>query len=183
MFLLSAGGNDFLGNLGDYIQPWKPQARPANPTPQPEPYIKAEFDSLLETIAGWLHEVISDVLTVSSVRRVILHGYDYPIPNSAPSTALGPKAVDRTGDWISGPMNALRITDDYLRRMIVRNMLDRYCARVLKVIADGGWGDKVRFVDFRDSLTREDQWFDEIHPDDAQFKRLSKKLLKAIKAA
>lgn len=175
VFLLSAGGNDFLGDIRPFLLPWKPKRGATSTEYDPKDYISAEFDALLVRLRGWLDIVVGDVLGQRSVKRVLLHGYDYILPNSADD--------DRSGGWIGKPMRELKITADYLQAGIVRLMVDRYCEVLQSVAADPRWKGKVRFVDFRGSLKRDYHWFDEIHPDSKQNRKLAEKMAVSIRAA
>ncbi|MDP3293375.1 MAG: SGNH/GDSL hydrolase family protein [Nevskia sp.] len=175
VFLLSAGGNDFLGNIKPYLVPWTPKPGPTSSEYDPRDFVSAQFATLLVTLKGWLDTVVGDVLGQRSVKRVVLHGYDYVLPNAADD--------DRSGGWVGKPMRELKITAEYLQAGIVRLMIDRYCELLQAVAADPRWKGKLRFVDFRGSLTRDYHWFDEIHPDAKQNRKLAAKMALTIRAA
>jgi len=174
VFLLSAGGNDFLGDIRPFLIPWKPKPGNRDTLFHAQDYISPAFPKLIQQLRAWLDEIIGTVLATRSVQRVILHSYDYVIPNTPDD--------DRAGAWLGAPMRELGLTVDYLQTDIVERMVDAWCEQMMAVSQDPRWKGKVRFVDFRGSLTRTSQWFDEIHPKSKPFEKLAKQLIAAIKA-
>lgn len=170
-FLLSAGGNDFFGRIDSVLLPWKPKPGAGSTRYTARDYIGPRFDALLAELERDLRIVIAEVSSCRSVKRVLLHGYDYVIPNAADD--------DRSGHWVGQPMRALKITAEYLQREIVIEMVDRYCQLLQSLAAEH---PKVRFVDFRGTLTRDFHWFDEIHPHGRHVGKLAGKLVAAIRA-
>ena len=171
VFLLSAGGNDFFGEIKDLLTAWKPKPGTGGEY-KPDDYISDKFNTLLGRLRSQLNDLISDVASQRSVKRILLHGYDYVIPVGT--------GDDRSGIWVGKPMRELKITAEYLQRGIVKRMLDRYMDEVLTMVAKKH--TKVRVVDFRGTLTRDFHWFDEIHPHGRHIGKLSKQLIAAIRA-
>ena len=180
MFLLSAGGNDFRGDIRRFVRPDRA------PFPDsPAGYIKqAQFTGLLEDLREWLQQIFAAVLKPgSSVERVLMHTYDYviPVPPANPSTPV-PNTDGRAGPWLGARFDELRFRDEGTRFAVARAMLDQYRAVCFEVAAEPRWHGRVEVFTFKTRLTSASQWFDEIHPKDGPFGKLAAELLARMKA-
>lgn len=146
LLLLSGGGNDLLGggSLQRHLKPFQ-NGRSA------EEHIAPSFEQLLDSMLAIYARLIDKAL-VAGAPRVICHCYDHAIPAQ--------------GRWLGRPMEALGIVDPGLQREIVRIMIDRFQARLVKMAAD--FPGRVTVVDTRGSVPR-GQWHDELHPTNRGF--------------
>lgn len=179
LFLLSAGGNDFLEDIRRFVRPDRPPFPDA-----PDGYIKtAPFNRLLGQIRGWLRQIFADVLARgSSVERVLMHNYDYaiPVPPAKPSTP-GPILDTRSGPWLGARFDELGFRDPGTRQAVAAVLLDRYREVCSEVAAEPRWGGRVEVFAFKRKLTRTHDWYDEIHPDNASAKKLAAEYLVRMK--
>lgn len=181
LFLLSAGGNDFLGDIRPFV---RPDRAPFPDTPAG--YIKQpQYRALLEKLRGWLQEVFAAVLKKgTSVERVLMHTYAHviPVPPANPSTPV-PHNDDRAGPWLGLRFDELGFRDDNTRYEVAKAMLDQYRALCAEVAAEARWGGRVEVFSFKTELSKPSQWFDEIHPKNGPAGKLAAEYLARMKAA
>lgn len=167
--ILSAGGNDVVNKIEQYIEPF------ANDRPA-EDYIKSDFDLVLNYVE-YNYRVYTDRL-INMGCKVLVHSYDYP----------DPRASGDGGQWIGGPMEVHRkIPGPALWREIVNVMLRRFHAR-LKAVADTSNG-KVHLVELFETIGNSDSyagpdrslWNDEMHGTEVGFGKIAKKFEDKIK--
>lgn len=167
-FLVSAGGNDFLGNIGKFLQ--KPDAADAEVV---SAYIQPSFDALLAEMGEWLVGMLHEVLNQHvGIHRVVIHGYDYAIPCR--------ENDDRSGKWLGHAMRNKGITDYEVQCSIVKEMVDRFNFRLHELAAMEKWQGRVSVVDFRGTLTEVENWYDEIHPKSSRNKLLAERIIAAF---
>lgn len=179
LFLLSAGGNDFLADIRRFV---RPDVAPFPDTPGG--YIKMEpFRKLLEEIRSNLQKVFAAVLARgSSVERVLMHTYDYviPVPPAKQSTP-GPITDVRSGPWLGARFDELGFKDPGTREAVAKVLLDHFRAVCAEVAAEKHWDGRVEVFAFKRKLSRIDDWFDEIHPDNSSTKKLAAEFLERMK--
>jgi hypothetical protein len=159
--MLSVGGNEVLGSVGQYVNE-------NNPALPPAAHIKASFKGLLDWTEGVYRDVTAKIVAMGP--QVILHGYDYP----------DPRAWNEGGYLIGGPLERLGFGGVGMWREIVNTMLDQFNDR-LGGVADG---KKVHFkkllmtIGTDDILTGPDEsnWNDEAHGSDKGFQALATQL-------
>lgn len=146
ILLLSAGGNDVLGGgaLQTHLLPFEVGRLPAD-------YVKSSFDELVESSMAIYGDIIEKSLTAGA-KRVVCHGYDYAIPNK--------------GRWLGRPMATIGIVDTDLQRRIVRELIDRFRAGLVRMARV--FPRHVIPVDTRNSVPA-GQWHDELHPTSTGF--------------
>ena len=151
VLILSGGGNDLLGDgrLAEFL---KPHAAGM----QPDDYIGANFDSLLQTNVAIYGELIGKALQAGA-KRVVCHSYDYAIPNG--------------GGWLGRPMLKLGISDRPTQRAIIRILIDRFHAALTAMAA--GLGEKVSIADCRGTVA-DSEWYDELHPTSVGFAKVAR---------
>jgi hypothetical protein len=151
VLLLSGGGNDILGGgqLVRHIKTFESGRKPAD-------YVKGDFDDLLaqtvETYGG-----IIDKALQAGAKRVVLHTYDYVIPNNGP--------------WLGRPLLKLGIADRALQRAILRVLIDRFHAALSRL--SSRYDGKVALVDVRGTVG-DDEWYDELHPTTRGFAKVAR---------
>jgi lysophospholipase L1-like esterase len=170
-FLLSAGGNDMLGDIKPFL------ALPTKQNPQPADYLSTDFDTLLMGMKKSLQQLITNVMSAHpNIERILIHGYDYIIPvqhNTTPPTGHSPVPT-REGKWVGHKMREKGITHFNTQKLIVKEMIDQY-AGILTQLANQN--PKVQFVDFRGAHSNITDWYDEIHLYGSRYKKLAKKFI------
>lgn len=162
VFLFSGGGNDMLGDgrLANFLHPFA-VGRPVHEYPNDAfvEFLQGMGDSYRRVFAGAQAEV-PGVL-------VFCHSYDYAIPQN--------------DQWLGQPMrNALRITDRGVQAAIVRHLIDRVTETMQTVAAEFS---HVTHIDLRNRVGGRDEWYDELHPRDAGFRRVAEQFIRAIRTA
>jgi hypothetical protein len=167
-FLIDGGGNDLLqgrkqadgsviGNLYFFLKPYQAGMSAADLV---LPSIKAEYDKA----EAKMRSIISTALGFSFVRKVIVHGYSYPFPQN--------------DTWLGKPMAKRGITAPALQRDICKLLMDRLHDRLVAIRNDFAASGRVTYVDVRNAVPNKAEWFDEIHPNTAGFRRVTS-LIKA----
>jgi len=100
---------------------------------------------------------------------ILIHSYDYPHPR--------PTGAGKSSNWLGQYFDGKKITDENDRRAAVRYMLDEFSAN-LKALADE-YPNQVYYLDLR-NLVRDNQWDDEIHPNNAGFQNVAGQFLRKI---
>ena len=168
--LLSGGGNDFVG---DYLKKLFAKAGAST--------AKAAFDRVVadgrfDDVRAAYRRVLTAFAKARSGVPVLGHTYDYPVLLGTPArttvATLGAAALARrhVGPWIQPHLaHVLSAAEqvDFARRLI-----DGFEARVLRKLRDDEFSGMFDFVDLRGLLRRED-WFDEMHPTEAGFRRVA----------
>jgi hypothetical protein len=168
-FLVCGGGNDLLqgrkqadgsviGNLYFYLRPYQSGMSAADLI---LPSIKGEYDKA----EGKLRSIVSTALAFSFVRKIILHGYSYPFP--------------KNDTWLGKPMAKRGIVVPSLQRDICKLLMDKLHERLVAIRTDFSSSGRITYVDVREAVPDKSEWFDEIHPNTAGFKRVTS-LIKAV---
>lgn len=162
--LLSAGGNDLIGQIANCVYDYDPQ-RPE------DKYIKHHgidgFDAILNDVLGHYRYMTQKIVDMG--KNVVLHTYDYPNPQEY-------------GQYIGYPLSKRNIPGVGLMRRIVNEMIDLFCVGLKDVAAHPS--GRVHLIDLRktigtnDYLNGPDQrlWKDEMHGDDQGFQLLWEKM-------
>jgi hypothetical protein len=148
--LLSGGGNDLVGDgrLATMLHPYSPRRRP-------EDYPNPTFDAFLDEMRGSYRRLIESALAAKPGLRIVCHGYDHVLPAG--------------GRWLGQPMARQRIPAGPLQAAIMRGVIDR----VNLAVGDLARGyPSVRFLDLRGTV-RPYEWYDELHPNDAGFRKVA----------
>jgi hypothetical protein len=180
LVLLSAGGNDFVG---DFLQRLFARKK-AMTVPQA---LQAVVDSgRFESVAGGYRRFIAAFRKVRPDVPLLAHTYDYPQLLGRPADLtlanIGAVALlkNDVGPWIAPYIeHVLPRPGDQLG--FTRGLIDEFEARVLRPLKkDTAPGGAFDYVDLRGTLTKE-QWYDEMHPTGAGFHALSAKFASAIR--
>ncbi len=163
ILLLSAGGNDLLGNgrLKLYLEAGDKSVEALTGS---EAYANA-FWAAVDAIG----EMIRQSLRQHPRLNVVVHGYDYAIP-----TGVGP--------WLQKPMDALGIprkTHAAVAKRITNQFNDALKQLTTAINTDLGQ-ERAHHVDLRKTLTKRSEWRDELHPTTAGFKKLAAKIASKI---
>jgi hypothetical protein len=153
-FLFSGGGNDLLGD-GKLVKLLEP-----GDLPRPTDYIGPRMRAEMTRIMGNYATILMEVRTIIADLPVIIHGYDYAIPQPG-------------GTWFGKPMDQLGIPADAGKRaMIVRAMMDDFHARLTDFARAYS---HVTYVDLRGTVPGT-EWFDELHPTTKAFGYVAAKI-------
>ena len=158
ILLLSGGGNDLLGHLGDYLNDYTPGTDPRR-------LINDEFFKKVRDMMNIYAALFTSVEKKRRGARVLVHGYDYVIPG-----------VGKKGKWLGRPMSTKGIDGPKERRDVIRFVIDEFCGALIKLTCNH---PNAEFVDVRTSVS-DLQWYDEIHPDSNGFQQVALKFLSNI---
>lgn len=162
VFLVSGGGNDMLGGgrLRDFVL-----SKPANASVQ-ERINGVRWRQFLEQLTQ-LYEGMFDKLTSSYPSlKIICHGYDYALP--------------RGQQWLGEPLESRRVPERQSNDL-VKILIDGFNERLIET-ADRY--SQVTHVDCRGVVGENVQsWYDELHPNNAGYKRVADRFHEAIQNA
>ena len=166
--LLSAGGNDLIGQIVQCVYPY-------DPARSEDDYINhTEFDKVLGQVMTDYRTKSAEVIRVGKI--VLVHSYDYPNPQD-------------NGEFIGFPLKKYRnIPGVGLMRRIVNQMIDIFSNELITLARNSN--DKIHFINLRETIgTRDilngpDQrlWSDEMHGNQLGYELLWKKLRVGIEA-
>jgi len=160
VFLISGGGNDVVGNsrLSKMLHPFNPNRKATN-------YINEEGEQVLDDLRRLFFQVFDNLQKEFPKLPVITHGYDYAIPQK--------------GSWLGAPMESIGIVDPVLKRLVMRNVMDRFNDMLQKLQKEF---KNVHYVDCRNTMRTWASWHDELHPKNAGYKKVAKKMEAKIRA-
>ena len=169
-FLLSGGGNDILGEpFQTYLR-----EKPDLSLPFPQRYLKENLLPDLDNLQATYRRIFRQVRLGYPEVRILVHGYDYAIP-------VDSVAFPKKPSWLGKHLIARGVTDQAEREAIIRYILDEFNQRLQTVSAEF---EQVSYIDLRGTVRRtprpEDNWFDEIHPNDKGFLSVTSKFVKRI---
>jgi lysophospholipase L1-like esterase len=159
IFLISGGGNDIFGdNFQSFLNSYTPGKNIRR-------LISDKFYDKLSDIDNLYNTFVSEMGSKYRKIKVIVHGYDYIIPGSAYS-----------GKWVGKYMHKKNITDHKDKRLIIKEMVDRFndCIESLSTKYSN-----VVYVNLRKTI-HPYQWYDEIHPNNQGFQQAALKIMKKI---
>ena len=162
VFLISGGGNDLVadGNLANLLHPFENGRQAAD-------YPNEAFDQFLQDIMQLYRGLFIRLLSRFPNLRIICHGYDYPIPNNGVSFGI--------------PMASRQITDKELQKDILKAIIDRFNDAQINLIQNVEFGGRVFHVDCR-GVVGDDNWADELHPNNRGFKAVGELFDRKIQA-
>jgi hypothetical protein len=166
--LLSAGGNDLIGQIVQCVYPYDPER-------SEDDYINHdEFDVVLGQVMTDYRDKSAELIRMGKI--VLVHSYDYPNPQD-------------NGPFIGFPLRKYRnIPGVGLMRRIVNQMIDIFSNELISLANNSN--DKIHFINLRETIgTRDilngpDQslWSDEMHGNQFGYERLWKRLRVGIEA-
>ena len=161
IFLISGGGNDLVadGNLANFLNEFEPDRQAAD-------YLNEEFDRFLEKIIQLYRGLFLRLLSRFPSLKIICHGYDYAIPNNGVS--------------LGQPMISKGIVDQELQKEILQKIIDRWNEAQIRLLENVEFGGRVFHVDCRNAVG-DDNWFDELHPNNAGFTAVAELFDRKIK--
>ncbi|HCL56027.1 MAG TPA: hypothetical protein DHW82_03340 [Spirochaetia bacterium] len=157
LFLLSGGGNDFLApSVFETLVMSKAPYLIKDKLEEKMVSIKANIEALLTQIHGVLPEL-----------PVLMHGYDYVIPSNLSLFV-----------WIYPVLVSKGITERQTQKYIVQCLIDRFNEVLIEV--EKNYPGRFYYTDIRGTVF-ENEWYDEIHPNDNAFERISEKVERKIR--
>ena len=157
--LLSGGGNDLLASgrlyvmLKDYQQGMGAK----------DLIDQVQTKAAVSRVMHFFGLILDEIDAMYPKMRVIIHGYDYPVPMN--------------DIWIGRPMRERNILNDKLQRDVIRVFMDYYNDRLRDTLSSHG---NAKYVDVRNLVPDEDDWHDEIHPKDKGFRVIADKIRNEI---
>lgn len=157
-FLLSAGGNDVVGDvLQACLKRYDPRLMPGQ-------YLNGDFGRQLLALQHRFALAFNRLLSVRPQMKILVHGYDM----------RGPVAQ---GPWLGRYFEQLDIVDQGLQRDIITAILDRVAG--MHHALERGHPGRVHFVDTR-RIVPDGQWFDELHPNSQGFVHVANRFREKI---
>lgn len=165
VLLLSAGGNDLLGNgrLETFLLPGD---HPISAYTGGEAYADA-FWSVVGNIQG----ILDFALTRRPQMKAVIHGYSYTVPRPG-------------GDWLHGPLTRLGVPQEKWAGILER-MSDQFnnaLEQVRDELNQSFGAERVVLADLRKAVPGH-QWYDELHPSTEGFRAVCGRLRQAILTA
>ena len=171
--LLSAGGNDIIGNIGELLTTTGNTARLSDAA------VKDAFDHVEKYLRAFCDA--RSTSSRNSTTRIFIHAYDFVVPRDAP--VKGKIA----GPWVYPRLMTKGVTDQTVQKNIVRELLTLWLAR-LTTFADA---NSVQHIPgFHVFLTqgiltpanandtgRSGDWEDEIHPTANGYRKITTQLV------
>lgn len=119
--------------------------------------------------------------------KIITQGYDYAIPsgsygwNDKDFDLLRPMVnqfiVATTGKWLKLPLELKGIFDPFVQRSIIYEMIEIFNNTMISI---GVHYDNVFHIDCRGAVKNHGKWYDEMHPNDAVFKKIAEAYARCI---
>jgi len=164
--LLSGGGNDILGKgMRHFLADTFDDAPEGE---RPDRFFLPLLAKELDALANIYRAVFAHFKLQRPQMPIIIHGYDYPRPLPADS-----KATSWLGVYFTEKKN-LREKD---RAAAIRYMMDEFNARLKAAAAE--FPETVHYLDLR-GIVRDDQWADEIHPNDDGYQDIATMYIRKI---
>ena len=176
--LLSGGGNDvvddgalqFLLNAASVGQPHLIEAKLAD-------VVDTKMRAALIRTLSAVTKICGDELNKTIV-PILLHGYDYPIPDGRPVDIL----FYHKGPWLKPSFDLKGYTLDEARQ-VMQVLIDRMNEMQLDVLKDPDF-KHVKHVNLRNTLDAADHttmWANELHPSIKGFKLIAEKFAAVLK--
>lgn len=169
IFLMSAGGNDVLGEqFRDFLE------TTFNDHPAPRRYLKDKLLEELDFLQDIYRTIFQTLARQHPALQVIIHGYDYIIP-------VDTVAEPNRQSWLGKYMIERGIEPQSEREAVIQCILNEFNKRQKAVAAEF---PNVSYIDLRGTIKRteriEDYWHDEIHPNDKGFQSVAAKFAQRI---
>lgn len=166
LILLSGGGNDILGD--DMPKFFQDHFNDAPEGKHADRFFRNSFFETLDKIQGIYREIFTRLGKERPGIPVLVHSYDYPRPL---------KPGIKKSSWIGERFDEKHIAREGDRTAAVHLMIDEFNKR-LKAVT--GEFKNVHYIDLRGRVA-DNQWDDEIHPNDVGYERVAAMFLRKIK--
>lgn len=160
VFLISGGGNDLVGNgrLATMVHAFEQ-------TRLPQDYPNDKFNLFLTEINDLYRGLFSRLTSQFPTLKIVTHGYDRVIPNN--------------GRWLGKPLSSKGIHNQELQKEILAVVIDRFNDSLRSVTDE--FDGTVFYIDCRNAVT-DQQWFDELHPNNRGFQAVADRFASVIDA-
>jgi hypothetical protein len=162
VLLFSGGGDDIVGDqmvlFLDRYDPTKP----------PEAVLSKRFDEVLDLVMAAYQDLVSLRNALSRDTLIVGHVYDYAWPDGKGACWQGP--------WLKPSLDYAGVPPA-MQRAVVTEMLTRFATRLQSVAHHAG---KFIVVPTQNTLTRENEWANELHPKDPGFGLIAEKFRDAL---
>ncbi len=162
VFLISAGGNDMVGNgrLATMVHAFDEDREAIN-------YPHEKFTEFLDGLEHLYRKLFNRILSNKPHLKIIFHGYDNVIPQN--------------GSWLGKPLAKQKITNKTLQHKILIEIIKQLNDRLKEIAKD--YPGSVYHVDCRDSVGTKSKWHDELHPKNEGYFNVAKLFDETIKLA
>ena len=159
VLLFSGGGNDIVDNpMALWVKPWNPARPPA------EHIHTARFSSALDLVCAGYEDLIALRDELSPSTHLVLHDYDFAIPDGRGVCFLGP--------WLKPTFELRGFPNQQAAFEVVKAMLQQFAAR-LTVLAGK---PRVTLLHGQGTLVpQKSSWHNELHPSRAGFAQFADK--------
>ena len=167
-YLVSGGGNDILGKqFKDFLR-----SNPDTAENSPAKYLNEDFFKKLDLLQNWYEEMFNEILNLYPNLYILTHSYDYVIPVD---TNLEPGKMS----WLGKYMIEKGMASQAERKNLIAYMLDLFNEKLIAVV--NKHKGRAFYIDVR-GLTRDHQWFDEIHPTNEGFASIADQFVEVIES-
>lgn len=147
------------------------------------PYLSKEFWAMLWTLELQYRFIIQKVHQKFPDLKIIILGYDYPIPSSSigfrPFQALLNWHM-RNGRWLKEALLLRNIHNANTQKAIMFSLIHLFNEMIVKISNAPNMKGKVFHLDGRNTATNKDDWFDELHLKSHVYERLAEKAIDII---
>lgn len=171
--LLSAGGNDIIGNIGTLLNGTGNAAKLSNTA------VDDAFDHVEMLLRAFCDTRITS--TRNRATRVFIHAYDFVTPRNAPVKG------NIAGPWVYPRLIQQGVTSPVAQRALVTELLKRWLARLSQLADPASAKHITGFHVFlsqgiltpanANDTGRSGDWEDEIHPTKDGYRKLAAKLV------
>ncbi len=175
--LLCGGGNDLTGEEFGTLVNHVASGLPALNTSVLDGVVDGRLKVALAHWIGGVDAVARGVFGLPL--KIVIHGYDYPVPDGRGAT-LGPLRPKgpwlRPGFWLKGHTNLQR------NRGVIRDLINRLNDMQVSLVEELELPNLIH-VDLRNTLSSvlyENDWETELHPTEAGFRSLARKIASAL---
>jgi hypothetical protein len=136
---------------------------------------QAAFDKAFTMFETRLDKLAKTRDNASPTTCIVCHCYDYAYPTGLGAVFMG--GMIKMDAWLK-PYMVKRNIPDRLHRGIVKYLINRIASLYENFAANN---DNILFVDTRKTLTKKSQWLNELHPTEAGFKIITRKIYTAMR--
>ena len=165
--LISGGGNDVVGPEVQFLL-----LDDVGEGKNPEDYLNAaKYAAKRKSLMELYNFFFEEIKQKASVKHTFVHGYA-----NVKSAFDDIKIIEK--GWVNRYMlnKGMQSTDD--RQKLILYLVDNFNDDLSKLVKQH---DHITYLDMR-PLVNDDEWYDEIHPNNAGFKKVGQKFIDAIKS-
>ncbi len=161
--LISGGGNDIIGpEIVNILKNGMPEGL------KPSDYLNDTYHQKTKDIEGTYNYFFNRIYEFDFVEQVFVHGYDYVRADHTNETIKN--------GWVNKYLIQKGITNLVDRTNVINYLIDQFNELLSSVTSRH---KNATHLDMR-TLVDENEWYDEIHPNDEGFAKVAEKFLEAI---